>query len=291
MKATFLLILTNFGVMIVLSVFMHLLGLDRILANEGIGNVAFLLTACLYGFFGSFVALMMSKGLAKRQMRVQVIEQPRNETERWLLATVRRQAEKAGVRMPEVGIFDHPVANAFATGANKNAALVAVSSGLLQGMNREAVEAVLGHEMSHVCNGDMVTSALIQGTINSFVIVFARIIASLLSRNRNGRGSFGAYFAVYMVLQVVLGFLGSMIVMWHSRHREFAADRGGAELAGRQKMIDALKRLQTIHQQGGEGALAQDLRAFGIVAVSGLFASHPPLAKRIAALEGLTTIT
>lgn len=291
MKATFFLVLTNFAVMIVLGFFMHLIGLDQALAQEGIASTGFLLMACIYGFFGSFISLMMSKGLAKRQMRVQVIEQPRNETERWLLTTVRRQAEKVGVGMPEVGIFDHSAPNAFATGANKNAALVAVSTGLLHRMNPEEVEAVLGHEMSHVSNGDMVTSALIQGTINSFVIVFARIIASLLTRNRNGRGSFGAYFAVYMVMQVVLGFLGSMVVMWHSRHREFAADRGGAELAGRQKMIAALKRLQIPREHSSESAMAKDFRAFGIVAMNGLFASHPPLTQRIAALEALNTIT
>lgn len=290
MKATFFMVLTNFGVIIVLSMFMRLIGLDQVLAREGIASTGFLLMACIYGFFGSFISLMLSKGLAKRQMRVQIIENPHNETEQWLLTTVQRQAEKVGVEMPEVGIFDHPAPNAFATGANKNAALVAVSSGILHGMNREELEAVLGHEMSHVANGDMVTSALIQGTINSFVIVFARIIATLITRNQKGRGNFGAYFATYMVLQIVLGFLGSMVVMWHSRHREFAADRGGAELAGRQKMIAALQRLQISQEHSSESAMAKEFRAFGIVAMNGLFASHPPLTRRIAALEALTTI-
>lgn len=290
MKATLLMVLTNFGVIIVLSLFMRLVGLDQVLAREGIASAGFLLMACVYGFFGSFISLMMSKGLAKRQMRVQIIENPGNKTEQWLLMTVRRQAEKVGVGMPEVGIFDHPTPNAFATGANKNAALVAVSTGLLHAMNREEVEAVLGHEMSHVANGDMVTSALIQGTINSFVIVFARIIATLLTRNQKDRGNFGAYFATYIVLQIVLGFLGSIVVMWHSRHREFAADRGGAELAGRQKMIAALQRLQMAQEHSNESAITNEFRAFGIVAMNGLFASHPPLTRRIAALEALATI-
>lgn len=288
MKAVFLLIATNLGVMAVLAVILHLFGVNQALAQHGVGSFGFLAFACIYGFAGSFISLMMSKGLAKRQMRVQVINTPRNETERWLVETVRRQAQQAGVGMPEVGIFDHPAPNAFATGAHKDSALVAVSTGLLRTMRADEVEAVLGHEMTHVSNGDMVSSALIQGTINSFVIVFARVIAMLLSRGgQNGRGSHAAYFATYMILQTVLGFLGTMVVMWHSRHREFKADAGGAALAGKEKMIAALQALQRIQQQGAQGALAQDFKAFGIVPLQGLFATHPPLAKRIAALQAL----
>ncbi len=287
MKATVLLVATNLAVMAVLSIVIRLLGLDQALAQQNINYTSLLIFACIYGFVGSFISLMMSKGLAKRQMGVQVIESPRNQTEQWLVNVVARQAKAAGVGMPEVGIFDNPAPNAFATGANKNAALVAVSTGLLNAMSQDEVEAVLGHEMSHVSNGDMVTSALIQGTINSFVIVFAQIISNLLTRDRDGnsRGNSGSYFMIYMLLQTVLGFLGSMIVMWHSRHREFAADRGGATLAGKQKMINALKRLQMAQNAGAQGALAQDFKGFGIVQMNGLFASHPPLAKRIEALQ------
>ncbi|UJF24517.1 protease HtpX [Suttonella sp. R2A3] len=287
MKATFLLVATNLGVMAVLAVIFELFGINQALAQQGSSSWSFLAFACIYGFAGSFISLMLSKGMAKKQMRVQLIENPSNDTERWLVETVRRQAEKAGVGMPEVGIFQQPSPNAFATGANKNKALVAVSTGLLQHMNADEVEAVLGHEMAHVSNGDMVTSALIQGTINSFVIVFAQIIASMLSRGSNGRSSRAGYFATYMVLQMVLGFLGSMIVMWHSRHREFKADAGGAHFAGKHKMIAALEALQRAQQQGAEGAMAKDFKAFGIVPMNGLFATHPPLEKRIAALKSL----
>lgn len=287
MKAVALLIATNLGVMAILAIVLELLGVNRALQDSGMNAQSLLIYACLYGFAGSFISLLMSKGLAKRQMGVQLINpQSNHQTERWLYDTVRRQAEKSGIAMPEVGIFNHPAPNAFATGHNKNAALVAVSTGLLQHMSADEVEAVLGHEIAHVKNGDMVSSALIQGTINAFVIVFASLISSLLSRG-NRRQSGMAFNGVYMLLQMVLGFLGSMIVMWHSRHREFAADRGGAALSSKQKMIAALRRLQQAQQAGAQGALAKDFKTFGIVPMHGLFSTHPPLAKRIAALEQL----
>lgn len=285
MKPIALLILTNAGVMAVLAILMRLFGLDQIIAQSGTSPLGFLAIACIYGFAGSFVSLLMSKSLAKRQMRVQVIEQPRNPTEQWLYDTVRAQALRAGVKMPEVGIFDHPAPNAFATGASKNAALVAVSTGLLSHMGKDEVEAVLGHEMAHVYNGDMVTSTLIQGTINTFVFVFANILSSLFARDRDGRTNQSSQFMIYMLLQTVLGFLGSLVVFWHSRVREYKADQGGAQLAGRHNMIGALQALQRVQQMGAHGALHKDFQAFGIVPVAGLFATHPPLEKRIAALQ------
>ncbi|SUO97394.1 protease HtpX [Suttonella indologenes] len=285
MKAVFLLIATNLGVMAVLSLVLQILGINQMLNQSGMNMQNLLIYASIYGFAGSFISLLMSKNLAKRQMRVQLIDAgTSNPSERWLYDTVKRQAEKSGVGMPEVGIFQQPAPNAFATGHNKDAALVAVSTGLLQHMNADEIEAVLGHEMAHVKNGDMVTSALIQGTINAFVIVFASLISSLLARG-NRRQSGAAFHGTYMLLQMLLGFLGSMVVMWHSRHREFTADRGGAELAGKHKMIAALRRLEQTQAAGAQGALAKDFKAFGIVPMSGLFSTHPPLAKRIAALE------
>ena len=286
MKPIALLIATNAGVMAVLAILMRLFGLDQMLYQSGMNPLAFLAIACVYGFAGSFISLFMSKSLAKRQMRVHIITTPQNDTERWLYNTVQSQAQRAGITMPEVGYFNHPAPNAFATGANKNSALVAVSTGLLQHMSKDEVEAVLGHEMAHVYNGDMVTSTLIQGTINTFVFVFANLISGLIAgRNRDSRGSQQSQFMIYMLLQTVLGFLGSLVVFWHSRHREFAADRGGAQLAGKNAMIGALQALQRAQQQGARGALNKDFQAFGIVPMAGLFATHPPLAKRIAALQ------
>ncbi len=286
MKPIVLMTVTNLGVMAVLTVILRFFGLDQILAENGINGNSFLIFACLYGFAGSFISLILSKSMAKRQMGVHLIEQPQNATEQWLIDTVAQQAERVGIARPEVGIFKNPAPNAFATGANKNAALVAVSTGLLELMSKNEVEAVLGHEMTHVTNGDMVTSALIQGVVNAFVLVFARAISVLLTRgnNRNSRGNF---FLIYMVMQIVLGALGSMVVMWHSRQREFKADEGGAFHAGRQNMIAALKKLQWMQQQGVQGALAKNFQAFGIVPIAGLFATHPPLEKRIAALHSL----
>jgi heat shock protein HtpX len=246
------------------------------------------------GFGGAFISLMMSKSAAKRSMGVQVIETPTTQQERWLFNVVKRQADKVGIEMPEVGIFQASEPNAFATGARKNAALVAVSTGLLEQMSADEVEAVLGHELSHVANGDMVTQTLLQGVMNTFVIFFSRVIAhlvnSVLSGNREGSsrgGSYGmTYFAVSMVAQVLLGFLANMIVMWFSRYREYHADKGGADLAGREKMIAALRRLQQVNQPHD---LPGEMAAFGIAGGIGdglkkLFMTHPPLDERIEAL-------
>ncbi|MBX5461925.1 MAG: protease HtpX [Steroidobacteraceae bacterium] len=288
MKRILLFLATNIAIIVVLTVVVHLLGLDRYLYAQG-GSVGGLLAfAAVMGFGGAFISLALSKWIAKRTMGVQVIEQPRNATESWLIETVRRQAQAAGIGMPEVGIFNSPEPNAFATGASRNKALVAVSSGLLQRMNRNEVEAVLGHEVSHVANGDMVTLTLIQGVVNTFVIFLARIIGNLVDRtvfrSEDGRGP--AYFISVIVAEIVLGVLASIIVMWFSRQREFRADRGGAHLAGRENMIQALERLKAVHEP-----LPSQFAAFGIASGDGpsgikrLFMSHPPLNERIAALR------
>jgi heat shock protein HtpX len=246
--------------------------------------------AALFGFGGSIVSLLMSKWVAKRFTGAQVIETPRTEAEQWLVATVRRHAGKAGIGMPEVAIYDGPEINAFATGANRNNALVAVSTGLLRAMNRDEAEAVLGHEVSHVANGDMVTMALLQGVLNTFVIVLARVVGrvvdSALSGNRDEGPGFGYYIIVF-VLEMVFGLFASMIAMWFSRHREFRADAGGATLAGRDKMIAALERLA---QTYGHSTLPKQVAAFGISGGVGsglqrLLMSHPPLDERITALR------
>jgi heat shock protein HtpX len=245
--------------------------------------------SAVIGFGGSFISLAMSKMMAKRGMGVQVIESPRSSTEQWLVATVKRQAQQAGIDMPEVGVFDAPEPNAFATGMRRNHALVAVSTGLLQNMDQDEVEAVLGHEVSHVANGDMVTMGLLQGVVNTFVIFLSRIIGHVVDRVvfKTERGYGPAYFITSIVAQIFLSILASMIVMWFSRRREFRADAGGADLAGRQKMISALQRLGGVkepHDLQGEFA------AFGIAGGIGhglkqLFLSHPPLEQRIAALQ------
>jgi heat shock protein HtpX len=249
-----------------------------------------LVMAALFGFGGSIVSLLMSKWVAKRFTGAQVIETPRTEAEQWLVATVRRHAGKAGIGMPEVAIYDGPEINAFATGANRNNALVAVSTGLLRAMNRDEAEAVLGHEVSHVANGDMVTMALLQGVLNTFVIVLARVVGrvvdSALSGNRDEGPGFGYYIIVF-VLEMVFGLFASMIAMWFSRHREFRADAGGATLAGRDKMIAALERLA---QTYGHSTLPKQVAAFGISGGVGsglqrLLMSHPPLDERITALR------
>ena len=288
-KRIALFLATNLAVMvllgIVLSVLQGVFGIT--LGNNG----TLLVFAALFGFGGSLISLAISKWMAKRATGMQVITQPRNEAETWLYNTVRRQAEMAGIKMPEVGIYDAPEINAFATGPSRNNSLVAVSTGLLRAMNRDEAEAVLAHEVSHVANGDMVTMALIQGVLNTFVIFFARIIGTLvdnaLSGNRNSEGSSGGffYFIIVMVLQVALGFLASMVVMAFSRWREFRADAGGARLAGRENMISALQRLAG---NQGETALPKAIQAFGISGEGGLsrlFMSHPPLEERIAALR------
>jgi heat shock protein HtpX len=262
-----------------------------VLAQNGVDlNLqALLVMSAVIGFTGSFISLAMSKFLARRSMGVQVIEQPSNRTEQWLVDTVRRQAQQAGIGMPEVGIFNAPEPNAFATGMNRNNALVAVSTGLLQNMNADEVEAVLGHEISHVSNGDMVTMGLIQGVVNTFVIFLSRVIGHVVDRVvfKTERGYGPAYFITSIVAQIFLSILASMIVMWFSRHREFRADAGGATLAGRQKMISALQALQRAHEPHD---LPGEFAAFGIAGGMGeglkrLFLSHPPLEERIAALQ------
>jgi heat shock protein HtpX len=287
MKRIFLFLATNIAIVLVLSIVARLLGIDQMMAEQG-GMGGLLVFAALFGFGGALISLALSKTIAKRSMGVKLIEQPSNQTERWLVETVRRQAEQAGIKMPEVGIFDSPQPNAFATGARRDAALVAVSSGLLRSMKPNEVEAVLGHEVAHVANGDMVTLTLIQGVVNTFVIFLSRIIGQVIDRtvfrSESGRGP--GYFISVMVTQMLLGVLASMIVMWFSRHREFRADEGGAKAAGTNNMIAALERLKA----GSNEPLPEGMSAFGIGGGAGagfkrLFMSHPPLEERIAALQ------
>jgi heat shock protein HtpX len=281
MKRIFLFLATNFAILIVLgvvlSILMPALGLDQ----SSYGGLLFM--CAVFGMGGSFISLWMSKFIAKRSVGAYVIEQPRNQNETWLVETVQRQAQQAGIGMPEVAIYDSPEINAFATGANRNNALVAVSTGLLRNMSADEAEAVLGHEVSHVANGDMVTLTLIQGVLNTFVYFFARIVANVVNRGSN---SAMAYFMTVMAFQAIFGVLASIIVMWFSRYREFRADSGGAQLAGREKMIAALERLRSNQM---DSQLNGQLVAFGISgkrAFAELFMSHPPLEKRIAALRG-----
>lgn len=280
-----LFLLANFGVLAVLSVSMRLLGVDAYLANQGglFQLNGLLLMAAIMGFAGSFISLAMSKMMAKRAMRVQVIESPRNEAENWLLAVVRRQASQAGIGMPEVGVFESPSMNAFATGMNRNNALVAVSTGLLNKMSRDEVEAVLGHEVSHVANGDMVTMGLLQGVLNTFVIFFSRLVGILIDRVvfRIERGIGPGFWIGSIVAEIVLGILAAIVAAWFSRYREFRADAGGAELAGRGSMVAALERLRRAHDQPD---LPGEMAAFGInskTVLGALLSSHPPLEKRI----------
>jgi len=288
MKRIFLFLLTNLAVVLVLSVIARLFGLDQYMTARG-GDLGGLLAfAALFGFGGALISLFLSKWMAKRTMGVVVIETPNTSQEQWLVNAVRAHAERVGIAMPEVGIFESPQPNAFATGANRNKALVAVSTGLLQNMRQNEVDAVLGHEIAHVANGDMVTLTLIQGVVNTFVIFFARIIGGMVDKalngGREGRGM--GYFVAVMVTEMVLGVLASVIVMWFSRQREFRADAGGAHLAGRENMIAALERLKL----GVEAPLPEQMRAFGIgggtsSGLGRLFMSHPPLEERIAALR------
>jgi heat shock protein HtpX len=289
MMRILLFLATNIAIMIVISILFSVLGLNSTLDAQGVDlNLnALLVMSAIIGMAGSFISLAMSKWSAKRAMGVYVIEQPQDQTERWLLEVVKRQAQRVGIDMPEVGIFNTPEPNAFATGMTKNSSLVAVSSGLLQTMNQDEVEAVIGHEMSHVANGDMVTMALMQGVLNTFVYFFATVIGHIVDRTvfktEQGRGP--AYYIVQIAAQIVLGILASMLVMWFSRYREFRADAGGANLAGREKMISALRALQRNHEAP---PLAGSLAAFGISGSGGmsrLFMSHPPLEERIAALQ------
>ncbi len=290
MKRILLLVATNVAVLIVLSISLRLLGVDSILDAQGVGLDlnALLIFSAVLGFAGSFISLAMSKFTAKRMMGVKVIEQPGTQTEQWLVNTVRNQAQAAGIGMPEVGVFESPEMNAFATGARRDHALVAVSTGLLNGMSQGEAEAVLAHEVSHVANGDMVTLTLIQGVVNTFVIFLSRVIGYTVDRVifKVERGHGPAFLITVLVAQLVLGVLASMIVMWFSRRREFRADSGGAQLAGRESMIGALERLRQRHP----GPLPDQMAAFGISGTLGtgvkrLFMSHPPLEERIAALR------
>ena len=289
MKRIFLFLLTNLAVMVVLSVSMKLLGLDRALMETGFNPTAVLIMAGIIGFGGAFFSLAISKWSAKMMTGAHVIDTPSNPTERWLVDTVHRQARAAGIGMPEVAVYDAPDVNAFATGMNKDNALVAVSTGLLQSMSREEAEAVLGHEVSHVANGDMVTLALIQGVVNTFVIFLSRLVGYVVDRVilKNERSEGIGYFVTVMVAQLVLGILANMIVMWFSRQREFRADAGGARLAGREKMIAALQRLQAAHE--APNVLPAQMKSFGIRegkgGLSRLFMTHPPLEERSEALR------
>lgn len=279
---------TNIAIIALISLVFRLFGFEGLLQENQVDLdlQALLIYSAVIGFAGSFISLALSKTMAKRSMGVHIIEQPGSQTERWLLDTVAKQAQQAGIRMPEVGVFDSPSPNAFATGWNKNAALVAVSTGLLQHMQRGEVEAVLAHEVSHAANGDMVTLALIQGVVNTFVIFLSRVVGHLVDRLvfRVERGHGPAFWIVSMIAEVVFGILAMMIVMWFSRWREFRADAGGAALAGRQNMINALQRLQSASHAE---PLPDEMRALAINAgrVQALFASHPPLETRIAALQ------
>ncbi len=288
MKRIFLFLLTNLAVLLVISVTLRLLGVDRIMNESGGLNFnALLIMSMVMGFAGALISLFMSKWMAKRSVDAQVITVPSNATEQWLVNTVQRQAEQAGIGMPEVAIYDAPDINAFATGWNRNNALVAVSSGLMNNMTADEAEAVLAHEISHVANGDMVTLALVQGVVNTFVIFLSRVIGYVVDRMilKNERGEGIGFFVASMAAQLVLGVFASMIVMWFSRYREFHADAGGASLAGKHKMIAALERLKMNHEQA---ALPTAVAAFGISgasAFSRLFMTHPPLEERIEALR------
>ena len=288
MKRIFLFLATNMAIVLVLSVTMRLLGVEPYLNANGLNLTSLLIFAAVMGFGGSFISLAISKWSAKKAMGVRVIETPANSTEFWLMETVRAYSAKAGIKMPEVGIFDTPEVNAFATGMSKNSSLVAVSSGLLQQMSRSEAEAVIGHEIAHVANGDMVTLALIQGVVNTFVMFLSRVIGHLVDRVvfKTERGHGPAFFVTMIVAELVLGILASIIVMWFSRQREFRADRGGAALAGRPHMIAALERLNSLHP----APLTEKMAAFGISGGGGggikrLFMTHPPLSERIAALR------
>ncbi len=289
-KRIFLFVVTNLAILFVLNITLRVLGVERILDEQGIDLDinALIVFATVFGFGGSLISLAMSKWMAKRLTGAQVIEVPENETERWLVDTVRHQAQVAGIGMPEVAIYDTPEVNAYATGMSRNSALVAVSTGLLRAMQRDEAEAVMAHEVTHAANGDMVTLALIQGVINTFVIFLSRVIGHVMDRMvfKTERGHGPAFWITAVIAELVLGVLATIIVMWFSRQREFRADAGGALLAGRGKMIAALERLKA----QDEAPLPDQLAAFGIAGRRGsrlkvLFLSHPPLDVRIAALR------
>lgn len=290
MRRIFLFLATNLAIIIVLNIVLQLFGVERLLQEQGtdIPIAFFLVIAAVFGFGGSFISLAISKWIAKRSTGAKVIEKPDNEAERWLLDTVRQQARRAGIGMPEVAIFDSPEMNAFATGMRRNNALVAVSTGLLHSMKRDEVEAVLGHEISHVANGDMITMTLLMGVLNTFVFFLSRVIGFVVDKVVFRSRGFGiGYFITVIVMQIVLTILASTIVMWFSRKREFHADAGGAKLAGREKMIAALERLKG---DAGETVMPKQMAAFGISGkrssgLKRLFMSHPPLEERIEALQ------
>jgi heat shock protein HtpX len=292
MKRIILFVLTNLAIMVVLGITVSVLGVNRFITQQGLDMGSLFAFAAIFGFGGSFISLLMSKWVAKKSTGAEVIETPRTHVEAWLVDTVRRQAQQAGIGMPEVAIFHSPEPNAFATGANRDNALVAVSSGLLEHMSRDEVEAVLAHEVSHVANGDMVTLTLIQGVVNTFVIVIAKVVGYAVDRALSGnnsdeyQGPGVGYWVTSIAAEILLGFLASMIVMWFSRQREFRADAGGAALASRTGMIKALQRLQALQEPSH---LPSQFAAFGIRGGSNglmrLFMSHPPLEERIAALQ------
>lgn len=291
MKRIFLFVATNIAVLLLISVVFQVFGIEGILANKGVqlNYEALLIMSAVIGFGGSFISLAMSKWAAKWSMGVQVIEHPRNQTEQWLISTVQHHAREAGIGMPDVGVFQSDQPNAFATGMSRNHALVAVSTGLMQHMNADEAEAVLGHEVTHVANGDMITMGLLQGVINTFVIFLSRVIGFFVDRVilKNERGLGIGYFLTSIVAQIFLSFFAMMIVMWFSRRREFRADAGGARLAGRDKMIAALRRLQNVNEPQD---LPGEFSAFGISGeraggFKALFMSHPPLQERIDRLE------
>lgn len=292
MKRIVLFLATNIAILIVLGIVLRLLGVDRILDDTGVGLNYYnlLIFAAVIGFGGSFISLAISKWMAKRMTGAKVIETPRNQTESWLLDMVRKQAQAAGISMPEVAIFDSKAPNAFATGMRRDNALVAVSAGLLSNMNKDEIEAVLAHEISHVANGDMITLTLIQGVINTFVIFLSRVVGHFVDRvilkNEEGHGL--GFFIATIAAQIIFGILASTIVFWFSRQREFRADAGGSHLAGREKMISALEKLNRSVQE----PLPDQMKSFGISGKherkstwKDLFMTHPPIEDRIAALK------
>jgi heat shock protein HtpX len=286
MMRIFLFLATNIAIIAVLSITLRLLGIDGYITAQGIDYKSLMVICLVFGMGGSIFSLLISKWMAKKSMGVQIIDAASNADEQWLLSTVQELSGRAGIGMPEVGIFSSPQANAFATGANRNNALVAVSTGLLNKMSREEVKAVLGHEIGHVANGDMITLSLIQGVINAFVMFFARVLVSLIFKDRESRGM--ASFAATIVLEMIIGFLASTIVFWFSRRREYRADIAGAELVSPAAMVSALARLQAEYDQPSD--MPDEMVAFGISGemknkLGGLFLTHPPLEKRIAALK------
>jgi heat shock protein HtpX len=287
MKRIVLFVATNVAVLAVIYLMLNILGVDRLVMQNGtrLDLGALLVFSAVFGFTGSLISLAISKWMAKMATRAHVIGTPRNSTESWLVSTVHRLADEAGIGRPEVAIYDSPDINAFATGASRNSALVAVSTGLLSRLSQPEVEAVLGHEVSHVANGDMVTMALLQGVLNTFVIFFSRVIGFVVDRVllRNERGTGPGFFLTSLVAQILLGFLATIIAAWFSRQREFRADAGGAKLVGRDSMISAL---ETLRRSTQPAQLPEALRAFGISGgVAGLIRTHPPLEERIAALQ------